>query len=133
MKKLFGLLLLLFANQIIVAQKTINLEDCEGQFLKKNLVLLAEHYNIDASKAVTLQARIWDNPSFNADLNAYNPIDNHYFDIGVNGQKAFSIQQIIYMGGKKHNEIQSNQRFPKYEQIQSSWPQGWRFSYRQRR
>jgi len=106
MKKLFGLVLLLFANQIIVAQKTINLEDCEGQFLKNNLVLLAAHYNIDASKAVTIQARIWDNPSFNADLNAYNPLNNRYFDIGVNGQKAFSIQQIIYMGGKKHNEIQ---------------------------
>lgn len=106
MKKILGFLLLLFANQIVVAQKTITLQDCESQFLKNNLVLLAAHYNIDASKALTIQARIWDNPSFSADLNAYNPGNNKYFDIGVNGQKAFSIQQIIYMGGKKHNEIQ---------------------------
>lgn len=106
MKKLLGLMLLLFVNQIVVAQKTLTLQDCEGQFLKNNLVLLAAHYNIDASKALTIQAKIWDNPSFSADLNAYNPGNNKYFDIGVNGQKAFSIQQIIYMGGKKRNEVQ---------------------------
>lgn len=106
MKKLLGLVLLLFVNQIVVAQKTLTLQDCESQFLKNNLVLLAAHYNIDASKALTIQAKIWDNPSFSADLNAYNPGNNKYFDIGVNGQKAFSIQQIIYMGGKKRNEVQ---------------------------
>ena len=106
MKKIAVLGLLLFVNQVIVAQKTITLVDCENQFLKNNLVLLAAHYNIDEAKALTIQAKIWDNPSFSADLNAYNPGNNKYFDIGVNGEKAFSIQQIIYMGGKKHNEIQ---------------------------
>lgn len=106
MKKLLGILLLLFANQIVVAQKSISLEDCESQFLKNNLVLLAAHYNIDASKALTIQAKIWDNPIFNADINAYNPENKQFFDIGANGQKAFSIQQIIYMGGKKRNEVQ---------------------------
>lgn len=101
MKKIVGLLLLLLANQIVVGQKVITLEDCESQFLKNNLVLLAAHYNIDASKALTIQARIWDNPNFSADLNAYNPERNKYFDIGKDGAASFGIQQLIKMGGKR--------------------------------
>ena len=118
MKKIVGMLLLLIANQIVVAQKTITLEDCETQFLKKNLILLASHYNIDVSKALAIQARIWDNPTFSADLNAYNPGNNKYFDIGVDGQKAFSIEQIIYLGGKKHNEIQLAKTNEKIAELQ---------------
>ncbi|RXM41570.1 TolC family protein [Flavobacterium sp. YO64] len=105
MKKLYALLLLVFFNQVIVAQKTVTLQDCESQFLKKNLFLLASQYNIDASKALTIQAKIWDNPTISAELNAYNPERNQYFDIGKDGQKAFGIEQLIYLGGKKRNEV----------------------------
>lgn len=105
MKKYSGLLLLLLIGQLAVSQKTLTLQDCEGQFLKNNLFLLASHYNIDASKALTIQARIWENPTLTAQLNAYNPQRNQYFDIGNNGQKAFGIEQLIYLGGKKRNEV----------------------------
>ena len=105
MKKLCALLLLVLFNQVIVAQKTVTLQDCESQFLKKNLFLLASQYNIDASKALTIQAKIWDNPTITAELNAYNPERNQYFDIGKNGQKVFGIEQLIYLGGKKRNEV----------------------------
>lgn len=105
MKKLFGLLLLLFINQAITAQKTATLQECESQFLKNNLFLLASHYNIDASKALTIQARIWENPALTADLNAYNPERNKYFDIGTQGAKSIGIEQLIYLGGKKRNEV----------------------------
>ena len=105
MKKNIYLFIALFCISGVFAQKTLKLQECESQFLKNNLTLLAAHFNIDASKALTIQARIWDNPTITADLNAYNPTNNKYFDIGVDGQKAFSIQQIIYMGGKKRNEV----------------------------
>ncbi|WP_417942037.1 TolC family protein [Flavobacterium sp. RS13.1] len=105
MKKLFALFLLIAMNQMALAQKTVTLEDCETQFLKNNLFLLASHYNIDASKALTIQARIWDNPVISAELNAYNPDRDKYFDIGKQGQKVFGIEQLIYLGGKKRNEI----------------------------
>ncbi len=105
MKKNIYLFTALFFISGAFAQKTMKLQECESQFLKNNLTLLAAHFNIDASKALTIQARIWDNPTITADLNAYNPNNNKYFDIGVDGQKAFSIQQIIYMGGKKRNEV----------------------------
>ena len=92
-------------NQMVLAQKTVTLEDCESQFLKNNLFLLASHYNVDASKALTIQARIWENPTITAELNAYNPDRDKFFDIGKQGQKVFGIEQLIYLGGKKRNEI----------------------------
>jgi len=105
MKKLFALFLLITTSQMVLAQKTITLEDCESQFLQNNLFLLASHYNVDASKALTIQARIWENPMITAELNAYNPDRDKYFDIGKQGQKVFGIEQLIYLGGKKRNEI----------------------------
>lgn len=105
MKKLFALFLLITTSQMVLAQKTITLEDCESQFLKNNLFLLASHYNVDVSKALTIQARIWENPMITAELNAYNPDRDKYFDVGKQGQKVFGIEQLIYLGGKKRNEI----------------------------
>jgi len=105
MKKLFALFLLITTGQMVLAQKTITLEDCESQFLQNNLFLLASHYNVDASKALTIQARIWENPMITAELNAYNPDRDKYFDVGKQGQKVFGIEQLIYLGGKKRNEI----------------------------
>ena len=118
MRKLFALLLLVLFNQVVLAQKTLTLQDCESQFLKNNLFLLASQYNIDASKALTIQARIWDNPVLSAELNAYNPERNQYFDIGKDGQKAFAIEQLIYLGGKKRNEIKLAQTNEKLAELQ---------------
>ncbi|RZJ48993.1 MAG: TolC family protein, partial [Flavobacterium sp.] len=118
MKKLFALVLLTFIHQVSVAQKTVTLQDCETQFLKKNLFLLASQYNIDASKAMTMQARIWDNPTITAELNAYNPERNKYFDVGKDGQKVFGIEQLIYLGGKKRNEIKLAQANEQLAELQ---------------
>jgi len=119
MRKLCAFLLVLF-GPVVLAQKTVTLQDCESQFLKNNLFLLASQYNIDASKALTIQARIWDNPSLTAELNAYNPERNQYFDIGKQGQKAFGIEQLIYLGGKKRNEIKLAQTNEKLAELQFS-------------
>ena len=118
MKKLIALLFLILASQTGFAQKTVTLEDCESQFLKNNLFLLASQYNIDASKALTIQARIWDNPTITAELNAYNPERNQYFDIGKDGQKAFGIEQLIYLGGKKRNEVKLAQTNEQLAELQ---------------
>lgn len=118
MKKLYAFLLFAFLNQVVMAQKTVTLQDCESQFLKKNLFLLASQYNIDASKALTIQARIWDNPTISAELNAYNPERDKYFDIGKDGQKVFAIEQLIYLGGKKRNEVKVAQANEKLAELQ---------------
>ncbi|WP_433830944.1 TolC family protein [Flavobacterium anhuiense] len=118
MKKLFALLLFAVLSQAAIAQKTLTLQDCESQFLKKNLFLLASQYNIDASKALTIQARIWDNPVISAELNAYNPERDKFFDIGKDGQKVFGIEQLIYLGGKKRNEVKLAQSNAQLAELQ---------------
>ncbi|CAC9976273.1 TolC family protein [Flavobacterium sp. WLB] len=118
MRKLYALLLLVLLNQAVMAQKTITLQDCESQFLKNNLFLLASHYNIDAAKAMTIQARIWDNPTITAELNAYNPERDKFFDIGKEGQKVFGIEQLIYLGGKKRNEVKLAQTNEQLAELQ---------------
>jgi len=118
MKKLFAILLLILIHPVGFAQKTFTLEECESQFLKNNLFLLASQYNIDASRALTIQSKIWENPTITAELNAYNPERNQYFDIGKEGQKAFGIEQLIYLGGKKRNEIKLAQTNEKLAELQ---------------
>jgi len=108
-KKISLWICLLLIPSIAVAQEIeatqITLQEAESLFLKNNLFLIAAHYNIDASKALTIQAKIWDNPTLTTDLNAYNPERAKYFDIGTQGAKSFEIEQLIYLGGKKRNEI----------------------------
>ncbi len=99
------LLTLLLFNQVGFTQKALTLEQCETLFLQKNLLLLASQYNIDAAKALTIQAKLWDNPYISVDFNGINPQDGRVLDIGSRGQKGFSVQQLIYLGKKKQNQV----------------------------
>ncbi len=88
------------------SQEKYDIVKCEAQFLEKNLLLLASNFNIEASRALTIQAKLWENPVFNADFNAFNPNNRKSFDVGSKGEKALQIQQVIYLGGKRNNQIQ---------------------------
>lgn len=100
--------LLLFVSLIVHAQPdtSMTLTECEHAFMSNNLNLLAAKFNIDEAKAAVIQAKLWDNPSFQASFNAYNPERKKLFDVGINGEKAFSIQQLILLGGKRRNEVE---------------------------
>jgi len=102
--------LILFISLLIgyssIGQTVSSLSDCETIFLRNNLSLLAAQFNIDGAKALTIQAKLWDNPYLFTEFNARNPENGKYFDIGKSGQKAASIQQLIYMGGKKKAQIE---------------------------
>lgn len=89
----------------MLAQIPISLNQLEQNFQKNNLQLIAAQYNISASRAAVIQAKIWDQPYLNTDLNIINPQGNKFFDIGANGEKGLAIQQLIYRGGKKKNEV----------------------------
>ncbi|KQT24783.1 transporter [Chryseobacterium sp. Leaf405] len=77
--------------------------DCEEAFQKNNLQLLAEQYNINMADADILQSKIWELPQLSGYVNAYNPEGRKAFDVGQ--AKGAEISQLIYMGGKKKNEI----------------------------
>src|SRR3954464_10315377 len=79
----------------------LTLENCEDIFLKKNLLLLAQQYNISSKEALIIQAKAYPNPIFNADINVYDPQNKKYFHIDSSGQKSFQIQQLILLGGKR--------------------------------
>ncbi|ULQ56502.1 TolC family protein [Flavihumibacter rivuli] len=87
-------------------KKTISLtiDQADSIFLRKNLLLLAQHYEVNAVSAREIQAKLYDNPTFSTELSAYNP-SKGWFDLGTNGQKAFAIDQLIYLAGKRNKRI----------------------------
>lgn len=86
------------------AQKNYTIKECEQLFETENLNLITAYYNIDIAKAKTLQAGIWEQPYLSGELNIYTPQSNQIFNVGQNGQKAYTVQQIIYLGNKKKKE-----------------------------
>lgn len=104
------------------SQVNLTIEQVEALFLKNNLQLLATQYNIDAAEANVIQAKIWEQPNLNFDLHTYDTENKKFFNVGPNGEKAASIEQLIKLGGKRHNEIEyakSNAELAKlnYEQL----------------
>ena len=46
-------------------------EQVEKQFIDSNLLLIASQFNVDATKALVEQAKLWDNPMMVTDQNVY--------------------------------------------------------------
>lgn len=90
-------------SSVISAQQQMSLLECENAFQQNNLQLLAEQYSINMADADILQAKIWELPQMSGYINAYNPQDKRILDAGR--AKGFEVTQLIYMGGKKKNEI----------------------------
>ena len=96
----------LIATQTAFSQQNLSLQQCEDRFVKNNLLLLAEQYNLDIAKASVIQAKIWDLPVASGEFNAINPQNKRVLDIGAKGQKAIAVQQLLYLGKKKQNEVE---------------------------
>jgi len=72
--------------------------------LQNNLEILAEKYQIDIAKSVEIQDKLWNNPTFGVEISAYNP-SRGALDVGRNGQKAFTINQLITRAGKRNKQV----------------------------
>jgi cobalt-zinc-cadmium efflux system outer membrane protein len=97
--------LIIITNVSRAQQKSITLDEAEKLFLKSNLMLLAQQYNISAKQALVIQARAYPNPTFNADFNVIDPQNKKTFHVDSSGQKAFQVEQLIVLGGKRKMEI----------------------------
>ncbi|WP_342083173.1 TolC family protein [Dyadobacter sp. OTU695] len=88
------------------AQDTLRLSirQADSLFLQNNLEILAEKYQIDIAKSVEIQDKLWNNPTFGVEISAYNP-SRGALDVGRNGQKAFTIQQLITRAGKRNKQV----------------------------
>jgi len=80
--------------------------------------LLSERYRIDASKAVVLQARLWDNPTLSTEWNAYNPTKKRVLDVAKGGEKIISLEQVLVTAGKRSKQVAlaiENSQMTEYE------------------
>ncbi|GLU54806.1 TolC family protein [Dyadobacter frigoris] len=98
--------LLLFFTISLRAQDTLRLtiRQADSIFLQKNLEILAEKYQIDISKSQEIQDKLWANPTLSLELSAYNH-SRGAFDVGRQGQKAVTIQQLITTAGKRNKRV----------------------------
>jgi outer membrane protein, heavy metal efflux system len=98
-------LFLILSTSLSFAQKTLTLKEAEEELQKNNLLLLAEQYNIPIAEAAVIQAKIWELPYVSGEFNAINPQNKSVLSVGGKGQKGLAVQQLIYLGGKKKNEV----------------------------
>lgn len=101
-------------------QESINItiDSAEHIFLENNLMLLAQKYNIDAQKAIILQAKLYPNPNVNYNHGLYHPELKKFFATGLDGEYAASISQVIILARKRNKQIQiaeTNAKIAEYQ------------------
>lgn len=94
-------------SQSIINSDTLSLSliDAENLFLKNNYDLLAGKFQIDEASAALVQAKLWDNPNFSIDKEAFNKPSNKWFNIPGTGEISLSVQQLISIAGKRNKRI----------------------------
>ncbi|HEX8020095.1 TolC family protein [Mucilaginibacter sp.] len=77
----------------------VNIKQIEEQFLKNNLTLIAEKYNIDNAAAQVITAKLFANPDFNFQNGILNDTHNAYKNQSV------GISQLFTTAGKRNKNI----------------------------
>src|SRR5580704_15490639 len=96
----------------------LKLPDAEKMFLDSNLLLLAQRYNVDAQKALVIQAKLWPNPNFGISHGLYSGTLNQFFPLGANDETAATLSQLIVLAGKRNKQVkiaQANARLSEYQ------------------
>ncbi|MBO9682351.1 MAG: TolC family protein [Flavisolibacter sp.] len=97
-----------FATISINAQDSLKLTlpEAENLFVRQNLSLLSEKYNISIARAQVIQARLYNNPNFQFTGNIYNPELKKVFDVtNKTGEYIIGAQQLILLAGKRNKQI----------------------------
>lgn len=125
--KVILLLLFLTGNMLInvFAQYTVptdtvslTIDSTEALFLIRNFDLLAAKYQINEAEARMIQAKLWANPNFSINMEAYNAPSKSWFVIPGGGEYAMSLQQLIHLAGKRNKRInleKTNTQIAQYE------------------
>lgn len=106
---LFMIITLYGHSQTEIGIKTDSLflkqDSIESIFVQKNLLLLAQRFNIDAQKALVDQARLFPNPTFNINTNIYQTETKQFFPFGNDGEISGGISQVIMLAGKHDKQL----------------------------
>jgi len=82
----------------------LSLEQTDSLFLNHNFDLLVSRYQVSSDSALIRQARLWDNPSFTAEL-GMNSINHLKPNFGKSGETAYTVDQIIQLAGKRSKSV----------------------------
>lgn len=83
----------------------LSLEEAERSFVERNLLLLAAKFQIDAKKALVMQAGLYANPSVFLETSIYSHKTAQFLDPTENGSQVIQVQQLFLMGGKIDKRI----------------------------
>jgi cobalt-zinc-cadmium efflux system outer membrane protein len=84
----------------------LTINQAENIFLKNNLALVIQHYNIDNAQAQAITARLFQNPDFNFTNVLYNPETKNFFDVSKKGgEYSVGISQLFLTAGKRNKNI----------------------------
>lgn len=108
-KTWFWILVLMVSPCLLYAQNAdtlrVSLDSADNIFLRNNLQLLAQRYNIDAQKALELQAKLYPNPNIQVSTAIYNPQTKSWFPFGNNGEISAQLSQEIVLAGKRNKSV----------------------------
>jgi outer membrane protein, heavy metal efflux system len=97
---------------------SLRLDSLEAGFVKKNLLLLAQRYNIDAQKALVAQAKLFPNPNLNFGTALYQSATKQFLPFGKNGEISVGLSQVIMLAGKHNKQVriaQTNAALSEYQ------------------
>ncbi len=88
----------------------LSLDTAENIFLRNNLLLLAQRYNVDAQKALIIQAKLFPNPNLSLSRGPLIPITDNlsnypYSNFFKNTENAATLSQLILLAGKRNKQI----------------------------
>jgi cobalt-zinc-cadmium efflux system outer membrane protein len=122
-KRIVPLIVSFFITAVMFAQGAVDtvyirLPEAERTFLDSNLQLLAQRYNIDAQRALIIQARLWPNPNFGISHGLYSGTLNQFFPLGANDETSATLSQLILLAGKRNKQIKIAQENAKLSEYQ---------------
>ena len=84
----------------------LTMAETEKIFLEKNLQLIAQKYNVDAAKALIIQAKLYSNPNINVSNVLYDGKANEWLPVDkINGEEAAQLTQLIILSRKVNKQV----------------------------
>lgn len=102
LRRAFPAVLPLLLASPSIAQDTlhVSIHTADSLLLARSLDLIAQRYEVDKAEADRVQARLFNNPSFQSEWSV-RPSNGSFFDIGPGGEKVFSVEQLFRIAGQR--------------------------------
>jgi outer membrane protein, heavy metal efflux system len=99
----------------------LGLDSAEALFIKGNYLLLAQKYNIQAQKALEIQAKLYPNPNLSVYYSLYNTVTKKFFPYGqgtTGGEFSGQVSQLVYLAGQRNKQVkiaEANTKLAEYQ------------------